>query len=39
MMRCLIFVLLLPAVGVAGEFNKKLDLGDPAPGLEGLAGH
>jgi len=37
-MRSLSLVLLLPAVCSAGEFNKKLNLGDPAPVWKDLPG-
>jgi peroxiredoxin len=37
-MRSIAFVLLLPVACVAGEFNKKLNLGDPAPVWNDLPG-
>jgi peroxiredoxin len=37
-MRSLSLVLLLPAMCAAGEFNKKLNLGDPAPIWKDLPG-
>ena len=38
MPRCLLALCLLPAVVTAGEFNKKLSLGDPAPAWKDLPG-
>jgi len=37
-MRAITLALLLPAACVAGEFNKKLSLGDPAPSWKDLPG-
>ena len=38
MSRCLLALCLLPVVAAAGEFNKKLNLGDPAPVWKDLPG-
>ena len=38
MFRTLIAVLLFPALGSTGEFNKKLNVGDPAPVWKDLPG-
>jgi peroxiredoxin len=38
MLRNVLLVCLLPAVSAAGEFNKKLNVGDPAPAWKGLPG-
>ena len=38
MPRCLIALCLLPAIATAGEFNKKLNVGDPAPAWKDLPG-
>jgi peroxiredoxin len=38
MLRLLFCLSLLPAAAAAGEFNKKLNLGDPAPAWKDLPG-
>ena len=38
MPRCLLALCLLPAIATTGEFNKKLNLGDPAPVWKDLPG-
>lgn len=38
MIRLVLSLCLLPVVAAAGEFNKKLDLGDPAPVWKDLPG-
>jgi peroxiredoxin len=38
LMRAFAFALLVPAVCVAGEFNKTLNVGDPAPAWKDLPG-
>ena len=38
MSRCLLALILLPAVATAGEFNKTLNVGDPAPAWKDLPG-
>ena len=38
MRRCLLALALLPAVAAAGEFNKKLNIGDTAPAWKDLPG-